>query len=134
MPSGGVGTCQPSAVTVLVELGAELPANPPRPPHCVGSPALHAGLPPFMSPGVWPRWEVMVNSRPRPPTHPQTCLQQAHLCPLRLLPTLLSMVLHCMGPMGIVGFKAEVISVSIPVGNFFPPCGSEPALGSPARV
>ena len=27
VPSGGVGTCQPSAVTVVVELGAELPGS-----------------------------------------------------------------------------------------------------------
>lgn len=42
-----------------------------------------------------------MNLRPRPaPRH-------LPLCPPRLLPTLLSLVLHCMEPMGIVGFKTE---------------------------
>lgn len=37
VPSGGVGTCQPSVVTVVVELGAELPGPCHHPPCAVQS-------------------------------------------------------------------------------------------------
>lgn len=112
MPSGGVGTCQPRAVTVVVELGAELPAHPPLPPALRGLTSPSRWFAPFHEP-----WGLAqegshgeLETPTRPPTH--TCLQPAHLCPPRLLPTLLSRVLHRMEPMGIVGFKAEKLFLS----------------------
>lgn len=109
-PSSGVGTCQPSAGTVVVELGAELPGPLLPPPALCGLTSPSHWLPPFVSPGVWPQWEVMVNSRPRPalPRLPPA----GHWCPPRLLPTLLSLVLHCVEPVGIVGFKTEELFLS----------------------
>ena len=66
VPSGGVGTCQPSVVTVVVELGAELPGPRHHPPALCRLTSPSHWLPPFVSPGVWPLWEVMVNLRPQP--------------------------------------------------------------------
>lgn len=109
-----MGTCQPSAVPVVVELGAELPAHPPPPPALRRLTSPSRWFAPFHEPwGLAPVGSHGEFETPaRPPTHTHTCLRPAHLCPPRLLPTLLSMVLHYTEPVGIVGFKAEKLFLS----------------------